>query len=84
MQGYAEIVSQQQREYIITESTRVWLTNTYTAKHFSDCVRGSIRDDIVKRIIVNGQTDSSCHFKRFNRLNVIMTFVQEAKAVISG
>ena len=84
MQGYTEIVNQQQREYIITESTRVWLTNTYTAKHFNDFVRGSIRDDIVKRIIINGQTGSSCHFKRFNRLTEIMTFVQEAKAVISS
>ena len=84
MQGYAEIVNQQQTEYIIAEITTVWLTNTYTAKHFNDYVRGSIRDDIIKRIIINGQTASGWYFKRFNRLTMIMTSVQEAKAIISG
>ena len=54
MQRYAEIVNQQQTEYIIAEITTVWLTNTYTAKHFNDYVRGSIRDDIIRRIIING------------------------------
>ena len=39
IQGYAEIINQQQGEFIIAESTRVWHTNTYTAKHFNDYVR---------------------------------------------
>ena len=84
MQGYAEIINQQQGEFIIAENTRVWLTNTYTAKYFNDYVRGSIKSDIVKRIIINGQTGSSWYFKRFNRLTVITTSVQEAKKIFSG
>lgn len=31
IQEYAETINQQQGEFIIAESTRVWLTNTYTA-----------------------------------------------------
>ena len=31
IQDYAETINQQQGEFIIAESTRVWLTNTYTA-----------------------------------------------------
>ena len=84
MQGYAEIINQQQGEFIIAENTRVWLTNTYTAKYFNDYVRGSIKSDIVKRIIINGQTGSSWYFKRFSRLTVITTSVQEAKKIFSG
>ena len=38
IQGYAEIIDQQQGEFAVAESTRVWLTNTYRAKHFNDCV----------------------------------------------
>ena len=62
IQGYAEIINQQQRKLIIAESTPVWLTNTYTARHFNDYVRSSIKSEIVKRIIVNGLTGSSRYF----------------------
>ena len=84
IQGYAEIINRQQGEFIIAENTRVWLTNTYTAKYFNEYVRGSIKSDIVKRIIINGQTGSSWYFKRFNRLTVISTSVNEAKKIFSG
>ena len=84
IQGYAEIINQQQGEFIIAENTRVWLTNTYTVKYFNEYVRGSIKSDIVKRIIINGQTGSSWYFKRFNRLTVISTSVNEAKKFFSG
>ena len=59
IQGYAETINQQQGEFIIAESTRVWLTNTYTASHFNEYVHSSIKSEIVKRIIVNGLTGSS-------------------------
>ena len=52
IQGYAEIVNQQRGE-IILEDKRVWLTNSFNSKHFNDFVRGEIRDEITKRIIVN-------------------------------
>ena len=44
MQGYAEIVNQQQRDYKTAERPRVWLTNTYIAKHFNDYLRDSITE----------------------------------------
>ena len=63
---------------MITENTRVWLTNTFTAKYFNVYVKSKIRNDIVKRIIINGQTGSSWFFKRFNRLTVIFTYFKDA------
>ena len=84
IQRYAEIINQQQGEFIIAESTSVWLTNTYTAKYFNGYVKSSVKSDIVKRIIINGQTGSSWYFKRFNRLTVITTSVIEAKKIISS
>ena len=71
-QGYAEIVNQQRGQDTILEDIRAWLTNSYNSKHFNEFVRGQIRDDITKRIICNDQTGSSWHFKRFERLTVIV------------
>ena len=51
IQGYAEIINQQQGEIIISENKRVWLTNVYTAKRFNPYVRGAVRNDILKRFI---------------------------------
>ena len=84
IQGYAEIINQQQGEFIVVESTRVWLTNTFTAKHFNEYVRSSIKGEIVKRIIINSQTGSSWYFRRFNRLTVITTSVNESNKIFSG
>ena len=53
IQGYAEIINQQQGQFLIAECTRVWLTNNYTARYFNNYVRNSIKREIVKRIIVN-------------------------------
>ena len=54
IQDYAEIINQQRGEFIIIANNRVWLANTFTAKYFNDYVKSEIRDDIVKRIIING------------------------------
>ena len=80
-QGYAEIVNQQRGE-IISKDKRVWLTNSFNSKHFNDFVRGEIRDEITKRIIVNGQSGSSWYFKRFERLSVIVVSQAEPKKLI--
>ena len=73
MQGYTEIINQQQGEFTIAESTRVWLTNTYTDRHFSNYVKGSIKREIARRVIVNGLTGSSWFFKRFKDFHRIMS-----------
>ena len=79
IQGYTEIINQQQGEFIIFESTRVWITNVYTAKYFNPYVRGAIKNDIVKRVIINGETGSSWVFNRFKRLQIIATSVKILK-----
>ena len=80
-QGYVEIINQQKGE-VILEDKWVWLTNSFTSKHFDDFVRGEIRDEIAKRIIVNGQSGSSWHFKRFEWVSVILVLLTESKKLI--
>ena len=84
IQGYAEIINQQRGEFIIFENTSVWLTNTFTAKYFNDYVTSEIRNDIVKRIIINGHTGSSWFFKRFNRLTVIVAPADYVNRIFSS
>ena len=83
IQGYAEIINQQRGE-IILEDKRVWLTNSFNSKYFNDFVRGEIRDEITKKTIVNGQTGSSWHFKRFKRLSVIVVPLANSKELFSN
>ena len=73
-QGYAEIVNQQKGE-IVSENKRVWLTNVYRFKYFNDFVKGEIKDEITKRVVVNGESGSSWFFKRFDRLTIIVSDV---------
>ena len=82
-QGYAEIVNQQRGETIL-EDRRIWLTNVYQFKYFNDFVRGEIKDEIIKRIIVNGQTGSSWLFKRFIRLNVVVVPLSDSTKLITS
>ena len=82
IQGYAEIINQQQGETIVSENTRVWLTNVYTAKHFNPYVRNAIKNDILKRIIINQETGSSWVLKRFQRLQIMTTSTKNLKPVI--
>ena len=84
IQGYAEIVNQQQGEFTVAETARVLLTNTFTATHFNEYVCSSIKSEIVKRIIVNGLNGSSWYFKHFNRLTIIASSVKYAKRIMSG
>ena len=51
--------------------TRSWFTNVYHFFHFNEFVRQQFNDEILKRIIQNGQTGSSWHFFRFQSLRVI-------------
>ena len=83
-QGYAEIVNQQRGETVVLENKRVWLTNVYQFKYFNEFVRGEIKDEIIKRVIVNGQSGSSWYFKRFNRLNIIVVPSSDAKKLITS
>ena len=84
LQEYAEIINQQQGDFLIAQSTRVWLTNNYAGRYFNNFIKNSIKREIVKRIIFNGLTGSSWHFKRFQRLSVIAFPVSDYKTLMSG
>ena len=71
-QGYAEIINHQRRETDFLENKHVWLTNSFQSKHFNSFAMGELRNEIAKRIIDNGETGSSWHFKRFERLNILV------------
>ena len=81
-QGYFEIINQQ-RDPECTEKG-VWLTNVFRFKEFSQFVRGEIKDEIVKRVIINGQTGSSWYFQRFNRINIILVSLVNELKIITG
>ena len=84
-QGYFEIINQQRGPEIVLEDKRVWLTNVYHFKYFNDFVQGEIKDGIIKRIIVNGQSGSSSFFKRFNRPTIIVVpLLNELKLATGG
>ena len=83
-QGYFEIINQQRGPEIVLEDKRFWLTNVYRFKYFNNFVSGEIKDEIIKRVIVNGQSRSSWFSKRFNRLNIIVVpLLNELKLVTS-
>ena len=63
---------------------RVWLTNVFRFKHFNQFVRREIKDEIVKKVIINGQTSSSWYFKRFNRLNIVVVPLVNELKIIAG
>ena len=71
-QRYFELKNYQQTKIIEIENTRVWLTNVYVSKLFYRFVRGQTKEDILKRVIINGSTGSSWLFKRFNKLQIIV------------
>ena len=58
IQAYIEIINQQRGE-IMLENKRVWLTDVYHARYFNDFVQGEFSDQIIKRVIVNGESGSS-------------------------
>ena len=71
-QWYFELKNYQQTKIIEIENTRVWLTNVYVSKLFNRFVRGQTKEDILKRVTINGSTGSSWLFKRFNKLQIIV------------
>ena len=68
--GYAEIINYQPSKINESRSIGIWLTNVYSTTHFNSYVSCEIGNQILKIIIVNGETGSSWIFKRFNRLQI--------------
>ena len=44
-------------------------------------MRGEIKDKITKRVVVNGESGSSWQFKRFDRLNIILSVAESIKLI---
>ena len=78
---YAEIINYQPSKIVESKSTRMWFTNVYTATHFNSFIRGEIGYEILKRIIVNGETGNSWIFKRFNRLQITFSSKRNDKII---
>ena len=50
--------------------TRYWSTETYDGKYFNYFILFSLKQDILKRVIVNNMSGSAWYFKRFLYLAV--------------
>ena len=50
---------------------RLWSTPTYSGHFLNDFIKFSLKNDIQKRIIINGRTGSSWRFNRFQSVSVI-------------
>lgn len=59
------------------------MTDVYIGKFFNKFITGEIKNELVKRVIVNGMTGSSWRFKRFARISMIDTAVNKTSIVSS-
>ena len=84
MQGYFELKNYQQTEIIELENARVWLTNVFVGRYFNEFIRGEMKREILKRVIINGSMCSSWLFKRFNKLQVLITDKNAYKNILSS
>ena len=71
----AEIIQLEQ------ESRRIWMTDIYSCKFFNGFVRGQIKNDLMKRVIINEMSGSSWRFKRFDHITMIVSRVDEKSIV---
>ena len=51
-------------------NTKDWTTEPFKTTYFNDYIFYSLRENILKRVIVNGMLGSSWRFKRFIYLNL--------------
>ena len=84
MQGCVELGNYQQTETEELLNIRVWLTNVFIGRYFNQYIRGEMKKDILKQVIINGARGSSWIFKRFNKLQVIVTDRMSFKNIMSG
>ena len=71
----AEIIQLEQ------ESRGIWMTDIYSCKFFNGFVRGQIKNDLMKRVIINEMSGSSWRFKRFDHITMIVSRVDEKSIV---
>ena len=54
--------------FVELTNSRIWQTSVNEGVYFNHFIKTNLAEDILKRVIVNGMTGSSWHFKRFDRL----------------
>ena len=81
MQGYFELKNYQQTEL---ENTKMWLTNVFVGRYFNEFIRSEMKKDILKKVIISSYTGSSWLFKRFIKLQVIVTDKNSLKNMLSS
>ena len=59
------------------------MTNANVCKFFNEIVNGENKNDLMKRVTVNGMTSSSWRSKRFERIGMIVTDVNK-KPIVSS
>ena len=84
IQAYFELKNYQRTEFVDVENTRVWLTNVFSGRFFNDFIRNAMKEDILKRIIVNGSSGSSWLFKKTDKPLVIVTDKSNMKNIFSS
>ena len=70
VQGSVSLVNCQPAESNIVielEDQRIWLTNVYSCFFLSEFIREKLKEEFMRRVIISGQSGSSCRFKRFQR-----------------
>ena len=54
--------------FVELTNSRIWQTSVNEGVYFNHFIKTNLAEDILKRVIVNGMTGNSLHFKRFDRL----------------
>ena len=81
-QGYIELINYQQAELIELESKRIWVTDLFAGKYFNQYIQAEIRTNFLKKIIINGATGRSWQFKRFEKISLIVTDVNQVNSLL--
>ena len=81
LQGSMELINYMPTDIIELERS-IWMTDVYVCKFFNSFVKGEIKNDLMKRVIVNQMTGCSWRFKRFERTTFIVTDINK-KSIVS-
>ena len=69
--AYVKKINSQNNGDVTINNSCAWVTNVFTGRYFNNYIRREIKRDIIRRIIINGETGGSWTFKMFRRLQII-------------
>ena len=82
--GYAQIINSRNNGAVIINSVCTWVNNIFTGLCFNKYIRSKIEKDILKTVIINGETGSSWTFKTYKRLQIIFIPKKNVMDLISS